>query len=104
MKDQVEIAIARIESGLDRAGRNSQNLELLMDNLRAELDKRVGPRNEWSDEYRLHLTDLHCSALEACLENAVRSEEYEQAAVLKRELDRMRVAEKKLEKKLEKVL
>ena len=78
MKDQIEIAIAKIEAGLDRAGRNHQNLNRLMENLRLELDRRVGPSNDWS-------------------------EEYEQAACLKSEIDLMAVTEKKLEKKLEKV-
>lgn len=103
MKDQIEIAIAKIEAGLDRAGRNHQNLNRLMENLRLDLDRRVGPSNDWSEEYRLHLTDLHRRALEACLERAVLSEEFEQAACLKAEIDLMSVTEKKLEKKLEKV-
>lgn len=99
MNDKLQIMIARIETGLDRAGRNPKNLNLLVKNLRAEIDKSCGTKREsWSDEYRLYLMDVYARALEACVSRAAEAEEFEQAAVLKKELDSLKEPEKKLEK------
>jgi len=95
--------IARIETGLDRAGRNTQNLNLLVRNLRAEIDSQVKPKNSWSEEYRSYLLDSYAKALETCIERAVELEEFEQAAVMFKELQLIRIPEKEVEKSFTKV-
>lgn len=103
MRDPVKIALDRILEVLNRAGRDRKKITRELDLLKAEIRVRAGhKKSEWSEEYYAYLLEVYRQAVELAVDQTAAREEYEQAACLLRQKNRLE-AEEPAENKLTKV-
>jgi hypothetical protein len=88
VNDPVTIMLEKLMLGLKLAGRDRKKLKYLFRNLRTEIRKQaLTQKAEWKQEYYLYLVETFRLALEPAIDLAVRSEEFEWAAMLKKQSD-----------------